>query len=156
MVSHGVMVFNNETEIFYLNSGQVYDAAADRGGKRRQIKAVWESGYMDFGADFQQKYSSEIYVSMLPQAFSEMMITARTDRRSDHMEKTVTSNVFAWGKTGFPNWTFNTNAAPKIQKVRLKVKKFVYYQLLFRVEKEGATATVLGYDQEIRFGSMAK
>jgi hypothetical protein len=46
--------------------------------------------------------------------------------------------------------------APKIRRVRLKVKKFVYYKLIFRVETEGATATILGYDQTVRFGSMTK
>lgn len=156
MVSHGVMVFNNDTELFFLNAGQVYDAETVRGSKRSQIKAVWESGYMDFGADFQQKYSSEIYVSMLPQSHSSMFITAATDRREEYLAKEVTNNIFSWNGADFRWWTFNTNVAPKIKRVRLKVKKFVYYKLVFRVEEEGAQATVLGYDQVVRFGAKAK
>ena len=111
---------------------------------------------MDFGADFRRKFTSQIYVSMLPQPNSEMTITAETDRRSEYMEKTVTNNIFTWENVDFSKWTFNTNNTPKIQRVRLKVKKFVYYKLIFRVEAPNASATVLGYDQEIRFGSMAK
>lgn len=155
-VFDGNVFFANDTEIFSFNDNSAKDAPLKAGGDSMNIKARWESGYMDFGADFRRKFTSQIYISVLPQAHSELIITAETDRRSDHMEKIVTSNVFCWDKMSFPNWTFNTNTAPKIQRVRLKVKKFVYYKLIFRVEAEGATATVLGYDQEIRYGSMAK
>lgn len=156
VVSHGVMVFNNDTELFRLDSGHAFDAAEHAGGSATQIKALWESGYMDFGADFQRKYSSELYVSMLPQSNSSMFITAATDRREEYTAKEITSNIFSWNGADFRWWTFNTNAAPKIRRVRLKVKKFVYYKLIFRVETAGAQATVLGYDQTVRFGSMAK
>jgi hypothetical protein len=156
MVSHGVMVFNNETEVFRLDPGIAYDAPKEIGGEAAQIKARWESGYMDFGADFQQKYSSEVYVSMLPQTHSSLFITAATDRREEYMAKEVATNIFSWNGADFIWWTFNTNVAPKIRRVRLKVKKFVYYKLIFRVEEEGAQATVLGYDQIVRFGAKAK
>ena len=156
MVSHGTMVFNNETELFRLDENVLYDAAETLGGEASQIKAVWESGYMDFGADFQRKYSSELYVSMLPQSHSSVFITAATDRRDEYVEKEIATNVFSWKNADFRWWTFNTNTAPKIRRVRLKVKKFVYYKLIFRVEEPGAQATILGYDQTVRFGSMAK
>lgn len=156
MVSHGAMIFNNGTELFRLDGNQVYDAATEYGGNKQQIMAVWESGYMDFGADFRRKFSSEIYVSMLPQSHSSLFITAATDRREEYMVKEVATNIFSWVNADFRWWTFNTNVAPKIRRVRLKVKKFVYYKLIFRVETEGATATILGYDQTVRFGSMTK
>lgn len=155
-VFDGTVFFANGVEVFCLNESMTKDAPVVPGEESAGIKARWESGYMDFGADYRRKFTSQIYVSMLPRSNSEMIITAETDRRSDHMEKTVYSNIFFWPDAGFPNWTFDTNATPKIQRVRLKVKKFVYYKLIFRVESDGATATVLGYDQEIRFGSMAK
>ena len=156
MVSHGVMVLANETELLRLDSNQVFDAAQEIGGNTQQIKALWESGYMDFGADFQRKYSSELYISMLPQNHSSMMITAATDRREEYAVKEVSTNIFSWIGADFRWWTFNTNSAPHINRIRLKVKKFVYYKLTFRVETPGAQATVLGYDQTVRFGSMAK
>ena len=72
------------------------------------------------------------------------------------MEKTIENSVFQWSNANFPDWTFATNDRPTINRVRLKVKKFVYYKLIFKVETEGATATILGFDQQIRFASMAK
>ena len=111
---------------------------------------------MAFGADFRRKYSSQIYVSMLPSSYSEMVVTASTDKREEYMEKSLSSNVFGFGNLNFSHWTFDTRNTPRIQRVRLKVKKFVYYKLIFRVEAAGARATVLGFDQQVRFSSMAK
>jgi hypothetical protein len=68
----------------------------------------------------------------------------------------VASNIFDFSALDFEDFTFNTNNTPKIHKVRLKAKKFVYYKLIFRVDTDGAAATVLSYDQRVRFGSMAK
>jgi hypothetical protein len=111
---------------------------------------------MAFGADFLKKYSSQIYVSLLPQSNSEVTVTAQTDRRTEYVEKLVSANVFGWPAMNFVNWTFDVNDTPKIRRVRLKVKKFVYYRLVFRAGANGSKATVLGYDQQVRFGSMAK
>lgn len=155
-VSHGIMVFANGEEIFFFDEQMTKDAAADPAGEAVAIKALWESGFMDFGADYQRKYSSQIYVSMLPENNANLTITAATDKRSEYMEKTISSNLFSFDNFSFKWLTFDTNATPKIRRVRLKVKKFVYYKLIFKVEEEGARATVMRYDQIVRFASMAK
>lgn len=152
----GRMVFAGEEEIFYLDEDLATDAPAIAGGEAEDIEAVWESGFMDFGADFRRKYSSTVYISLLPQSNSAMTITAQTDRRSEYVEKELQANVFGWPNQNFPGWTFDVNDTPKIRRVRLKVKKFVYYKLIFRAGSGGSKATVLGYDQQVRFGSMAK
>jgi hypothetical protein len=156
MMLNGTMIFVNDTEALYLDYDKYYDEPKVYGEKQTQIKALWESGYMDFGADFQRKYSSQLYVSMLPQSHSGMTITASTDRREEYMEKVVGSNIFTWDEADFRWWSFDVSSAPKIKRVRLKIKKFVYYKLIFRVDAEAARATVLGYDQLVRYGSMAK
>lgn len=153
---HEKMIFVNDTEALFLDSTKAYDAPAVNGEERESIVALWESGYMNFGADFQRKYSSELYVSLLPQSNSGMTVTAATDRRDEYMQKTIGCNVFvSWDEADFRWWSFDVNNAPKIRRVRLKVKKFVYYKLIFKVSN-GARATVLGYDQLVRYGSMAK
>lgn len=152
----GRLVFAGAEELFYLDEGLSTDAADTRDGEAVPVEAEWESGFMDFGADFLKKYSSQIYVSLLPQSNSEVTVTAQTDRRTEYVEKLVSANVFGWPNMNFPNWTFDVNDTPKIRRVRLKVKKFVYYKLVFRAGANGSKATVLGYDQQVRFGSMAK
>lgn len=156
MMHGGTMAIATETELFYFREGAAFDAAKNQGEQDQQIKALWESGYMAFGADFRQKYSSKVYVSLLPQISSSMTVTASTDRRESYIEKAVGQSLFDFSKIDFGNFSFNVNNTPKIQRVRLKVKKFVYYKLIFKVDKPGARATVLSYDQQVRFGSMAK
>ena len=156
LMMNGSVVMFNDTEAFRFEDSVTMDDALTPGGDSQQIKAVWESGFMSFGADFRRKYSSYIYLSVLPQANSSVIVTAETDKRGDYMEKTVDSDVFDWLNANFVNWTFNTNDRPKINRVRLKVKKFVYYKLVFRIETPGAAGTILGFDQQVRFSSMAK
>lgn len=156
MVYAGAMVFVTDQEVLYFDEGATMDAALATGEDSLQIKALWESGYMDFGADFRRKYSSRIYVSLLPQSHSALTVTASTDKRETYMEKTITAKVFSFGNISFAHWSFEMNVTPKIQRVRLKVKKFVYYKLIFKVEEPGARATVLSFDQQVRFSSMVK
>jgi hypothetical protein len=156
LVHGGKTVFCNETEAFLFDEDLTTDAALVPGGEAQQIKARWESGFMHFGADFRRKYSSEIYISVQPQANSQIIVTAETDKRSDYLEKVVENDVFQWSNVDFNTWDFNTNDRPTINRVRLKVKKFVYYKLIFRIDKPGAQGTILSVDQKIRFASMAK
>ena len=83
-------------------------------------------------------------------------MTAETDKRDDYLEKVIANNVFQWSNANFNDWTFNTNDRPTINRVRLKVKKFIYYKLIFRIDEPGTKGTILGFDQKIRFASMAK
>ena len=156
MVYGGEMIFFNEAEGFRLMEGVTGDDSVIEGEAAQQIRAVWESGFMDFGADFRRKYSSEIYVSIEPRAGSEIIVTAETDKRNDYLEKTVKNDIFGFDNINFVEFTFNTNDRPTINRVRLKVKKFVYYKLIFRIDKPGATGTILAVDQKVRFASMAK
>lgn len=155
-VFEGNVFFTNGTEVFCFNTSASKDAPVDPDGESVSIKALWESGYMDYGADFRRKFNSDIYISLLPQSHSELIVTAQTDRKGEYTEKIITSNLFGFSNLNFRNFTFDTNDTPKIHKIRLKAKKFVYYKLIFRVDTEGATATVLSFDQKVRFGSMAK
>lgn len=154
MMHRGTMVFINDTDAYRFSDAAGMDTP--NGGESVPIPAVWESGYMDFGSDFLRKYSSLIYVSMLPEGNSQLTITASTDKRSEYTEKSLNANIFDFENLDFDNLTFDTNETPKIRRVRIKVKKFVYYKLIFKVEAPGSRATILSYDQEVRFASKAK
>ena len=156
MMNGGAIVFGTDTELFYFDEFSAKDAPEVRGGESQEIKAVWESGYMDFGMDFRRKYASLIYVSMLPEASSSLTVTASTDKRESYREKVIGSNLFSFTNMDFSRFSFDMNRTPKIRRVRLKVKKFVYYKLIFKVEDPGTQATVLSFDQQVRFSSMAK
>lgn len=139
--------------ILHFSESALYDNYA---GESVPIDAAWESGFMAFGADFLKKYASSIYVSVLPQSNSSLSVTAETDRKSSYTEKTVSKNIFTFSTLRFSNLTFRTKQSPTISRVRLKVKKFVYYKLKFSVSQPGTRAAVLGFDMEVRYGAKAK
>ena len=154
---HGGMLFANDTRVFRFDPDSTFDDSASQYGvEQSPIVCHWESGYLAFGADYLRKYSSTIWVSMLPEPSSEMEVTARTDRRDSYMVKTAGRPLLSFDAVDFSNFSFLLSNAPKIQRIRLKVKKFVYYKLIFCVTQPGARATVLGYDQQVRFSSPVK
>ena len=146
----GEVTFANATAVYALDPGNTFDANGVA------IPAVWESGYMAFGADYRRKYSSRIWLSMLPETNSNMDVTVSTDRREDYLVKTAGHPLVDFLQLDFSAFSFLIRTAPRIQRVQIKVKKFVYYKLIFRVTHPGARATVLGYDQQIRYSSTAK
>lgn len=150
------MVFGTTNDLFYLDRTSTRDTGSTF-TQEDAIKAVWESGYMDFGAPFLRKYSSKIYVSALPEASSWLTITAATDRRDTYTEKAITGgNPFDFGKVNFARWCFNMDQIPKINRLRLKVRRFVYYKLIFTVEGMGDRATILSFNQQVHFGGRVR
>lgn len=154
---HGDLLFANDNTLFYFDPDSAFDQnPSDGDGPPLPIHSRWESGYMAFGADYLRKYSATIWVSMLPEPSSKMTVTVKTDRRDEYMTKTVGRPIFDFGSVDFSNFSFLLSHAPKIQRTKLKVKKFVYYKLIFETTEPGSKATILGYDQQIRYASYVK
>ena len=122
----------------------------------QEINCIWESGNMDFGSDYQRKHSSVIWVSLKPAAGARCTVSARSDRKSEYAEKTVTAPVLKFSSVDFNHFTFNTNTSPHMQRVKLKVKKFVYYKLLIDTVSIANDVTVLGVDMRVRFTGYVK
>ena len=150
------MLFASANSIYQFDYNESRDVSLTEEKNNVDIEAVWESGYMSFGAPFKRKYSSTIWISVLPEVASNIGITVSTDSRDEYRQKETGINLFSWNSMDFSNFSFTMNNAPKIKRIKLKVKKFVYYKMIFNVSRSGARATVLGYDQQVRFSSYAK
>lgn len=156
------------TNLYYLDKTSKYDVPIQPNPDLRDpiarpdtdatapVFAQWHTGYMDFGADYLRKFSSNIYVSLLPESSSRLVVTAATDRQDAYTEKSVGSGLFNYAAIDYAHWSYNFSNAPKMRRLKLKVKKFVFYKLIFKVDEPGTTATILGYDQQVRYGSNVK
>ena len=120
------------------------------------IDAYWESGSMDFNADWKRKYSANIWVSVKPESNSRITVTAQSNRKSDYVDKVVAYNLSSLANANFAHWSFGTNRKPQVQRVRLKVKKFTFYKLIFESNSASATSTVLGVDFQVRYTGNVK
>lgn len=116
------------------------------------IDAYWESGAMDFGADYRRKYSSMLWVSVKPQSNSYVELTLITDRKSEFADKAISTGVYTGGFAdwNFADFSFSSNIQPQVKKIRLKAKKFGFYRLVFKTDHANTTATVLGVDIRVR------
>lgn len=142
------VVFLADGQLRTFDSEAVYDQGEDN--ERMAIPALWESGYQDFGLPWQRKHSAQLWISLLSQPGTDLDITARTDRNSSYGVKNLRSTLMDFSRMDFSRVSFVTFTAPRVHRVKLKVKKFVYYKLILRLDKPGAKATVLSYEQKLR------
>ena len=120
------------------------------------IESRYESGNMSFNADYKRKTSSIIWVSMKPATNARILISARSDKKSDYAEKEVASSLSGFDHVNFIHWSFLTNRAPQIERIKLKVKKFVYYKIIITSGSTFGDVTVLGIDQKVRYTGNVK
>lgn len=130
-----------------------YDYASD---DNNAIKSYWESGSMSFGADYMRKYSAQLWVGIKPESRGEVTVTVRTDRNDAGTEKLVASELFGFDNVDFAAWDFNISTRPKMKRLKIKAKKFVFYKLVFRHNSSVSGATVLAADIRVRFTGYSK
>ena len=100
------------------------------------IRAVWESGAMDFGAPSYRKYSDAMWVGLKPVDGTSVNVTVITDRKDTFKDKVVSSS------------RAKVLGQPFMKKTKIKAKKFVYYRIVLTIDRKmGATVVT---DLEIR------
>lgn len=125
-------------------------------GKRHAIDCYWESGSMSFGKDYQRKYSAMLWIGIQPQLRAEIDVTTMTDRHGRATEKVVGHSWSTFNLANFASWSFNTSHRPKMRRLKIKAKKFVYYKLIFESNNATHTATVTAADIRVRYTGYAK
>ena len=122
----------------------------------RAIQAYWESGAMDFRANYMRKYTSMLWVSVKPESRSYVEITVRTDQKSDFAAKAIAKSVAGFGEMDFRAFSFITSSRPQTKRLRIKAKKYAYYKLIFFSNEFDTTATVLGAGIRVRQSGFKK
>ena len=130
-----------------------YDYNTDNG---EVIDSYWESGSMDFGADYMRKYSAMLWLGIKPMSAGEVDVTVQTDRKPATSEKIVLSQLASMANADFGKWSFNTNQLPHIFRRKIKAKKFVYYKLIFKNKTENTSAIVTASEIRVRYTGNAK
>lgn len=120
------------------------------------IEAYWESGSMSFGQDFMRKYSAQVWVGIKPESNGEVSVTVQTDRKSVYTERLVSSSLISFRNANFSRWSFISNRKPRMTRLKIKAKKFVFYKLIFASTAPDTTATILTADMRVRFTGYTK
>ena len=131
-----------------------YDAISTR--SHEEIDCYWEGGSEAFKADYQRKYSAMLWVGMKPEPYGQVWVTVATDRSQSLNEKLVETSYFSFNSLDFSRLTFNPLKNPRMARLKIKAKKFIYYKLILKTNTKDSTATVTAADFRVRFTGYAK
>ena len=147
-----------EEEVYFgTKDGRFVHFSRDyRSDDTADISTYWESGSMSFDIDFKRKYSTLLFVTLKPESNARLMVTAESNRKSDYPDKLLSSNLATFAHVDFAHWSFSTNRKPNPIRVKLKVKKFAFYKLIFYSESASATATVMSVSMLVRYTGYIK
>lgn len=170
-----ILNYSNDSWYIYTNmpflqmlemDGETYGFADDgrlmrisreyRNDDGEAIDAYAETGSMDFGRDWQLKYSPMLFVAIEPESNARIDVTVMSNRRSDYPVKTVAMSFCTFTNVDFNHWSFRTNNKPQVKRLKLKVKKAVFYKLIFKSTSASATATILEADIQLRYAGNVK
>jgi len=120
------------------------------------IDAYWESGSLDFDLDWRRKYSATLWVGIKPESQGRVSVTAQSNRKSEYARKEVISGMASFANASFAHWSFGTNRKPQVKRVRMKVKKFTFYKLIFSSCSTSAACTIVSTDIQVRYTGNVK
>ena len=120
------------------------------------IDCYWRSGSIDFSREWQRKFSTTLWISIKPESNARVTVTAQSDRKSGYLETVVASSLATFTAANFAHWSFSTNRRAQVIRVRLKVKKFALYQLIFQDASSDATNTILSTDFRVAYTGNVK
>lgn len=106
------------------------------------IECSWESGSMDFGAAYMRKFSSLMWVAVKADEHNSVNVTVKTDRSTINNVVTVEPEFI--------------NDMPKVKRCKIKVKKLVYYKLIFFSRSDNTRSTIVDTEIKVRYNSQAK
>lgn len=153
-----VCALSHNEEIYFGGSlGEIYhfnDTYKSDSGK--PIDCRWESGSLDFGANYMRKFAPMLWIGIKPEPHNECWVTVMTDKKSQYTEKLVASDIFTFIPLNFNDFSFGTNIRPHMYRTKIKAKKFVYYKLIFETDTSDTGITVLAADIKVRFTGQAK
>lgn len=127
-----------------------------KGDDEEPIDCYWQSGAMSFNKDFKRKYSAVLWIGVAPESKSSITVNIETDRDAVLQEKSVIEALMWFDDIDFGNFSFQFYAKPKVHKLKIKAKKFVYYRLIFKSKTNDASATLTTADIKVRYTGDAK
>ena len=123
------------------------------------INAYWESGSMGFGQEYMRKYSAAVWLAVAPAGNTEVYVTAITDRSTGLKERVVEYDFLdrlSFSFWDFSKLSFGVTQRPKMKRLKIKAKKFMFYKLVFSCSSPKTKATILAADIRVRYTGFGK
>lgn len=141
----------------FSNDGYVVEVdRAYRNDCDKVIDCYAETGCMDFGRDWQFKYSPMLFVAIRPEVHARIHVSVESSRRGGYPDKLVSGNLSTFRNVDFAHFSFVTNRKPQVRRLRFKVKKAAFYKIIYKSADKNATSTVIETDVRLRYGGYVK
>jgi len=121
-----------------------------------EIDAFWRSGTLSFDRDWKRKISMVMWLNVLPESDGGFYVRHVSDRRASYPEKIISFPSFGFANINFNAFDFGALRWAKAIRVKMRVKKYVFYQLIMESKSKTATATILDADIQVRYWANVK
>jgi hypothetical protein len=119
------------------------------------IKAYWEMGFFNFGADWIGKFIRRLFISIFPAGKTHVDISYETDLNNVSPVLTASYSLSSFDDWDFSDFSFYTNYSPQPKKFKIRAKKIDYFKL--KLSNEGIDGvTVLSITLPTRTGGEVK
>ena len=122
------------------------------------IAQHYETGFMDFGANYLTKTLDKVWVGLQPQTKTRAEVSFITDIKLSDTYETITyqHNLFTLGYVDFSDFSFSVSTNPQPKALKIKAKKFTYLKMVIDNNSATETCKLLNITLNIMFGGESK
>ena len=115
-------------------------------GNFETIDAVYVTGFYGFGREWLKKNIRKMWSSVKPESKVYVQYSYTTDNQDETIIGEIKYNVIDFAHLDFEHFTFNTSLTVKPFRFKMKAKKFAYFRLKIKSDKNVERATVLNVE----------
>lgn len=115
-------------------------------GNFETIDAVYVTGFYGFGKEWLKKNIRKMWSSVKPETRVYVEYSYTTDNQDETVIGNITYNVIDFSRLDFAHFPFETSLTVKPFRFKLKAKKFAYFKLKIRSNKNVERATVINVE----------
>lgn len=121
------------------------------------IEAVWEMEFFDSGVEYLRKFMNRTYISLSPSERSWVEVYFETNKsEAGTTPIDIYYSNIDFEDIDFNDFTFEGNYNPQPFRCKTKAKKWTYFKLILKNEKERYGALVLSINLLPRIGGFSK
>lgn len=137
-----------DRELYFGSKGTINKFSDDYryDGNFETIDAVYVTGFYGFGKEWLKKNIRKMWSSVKPESKVYVQYSYTTDNQDETIIGEIKYDVIDFAHIDFSKFAFNTSLTVKPFRFKMKAKKFAYFKLKIKSDKNVERATVLNVE----------
>jgi hypothetical protein len=137
-----------DRELYFGSKGTINKFSEDYryDGNFETIDAVYVTGFYGFGKEWLKKNIRKMWSSVKPESKVYVQYSYTTDNQDETIIGEIKYDVIDFAHIDFSKFAFNTSLTVKPFRFKMKAKKFAYFKLKIKSDKNVERATVLNVE----------